>query len=56
MADADADTRYYAAKCLREIGPAAGAAAPALKEATKDSDPEVLEAATSALKKVSRRT
>ena len=36
LKDTDPKVRYYSAKCIKDIGPAAKAAIPALKEAAKD--------------------
>ena len=54
LKDENPKTRYYAAKCLKAIGPAAGSAIPALQIAAQDPDPTVKEVATAALKKVTK--
>lgn len=56
LADENSKSRYYAAKCLKEIGPAAHAAATPLRNLSSDPDPEVRDAAASALKKVSKKS
>jgi HEAT repeat protein len=54
LKDENPKTRYYSAKCLKSMGPAASAAIPALREAINDSDKDVKETATIALKKVTK--
>ncbi len=56
LKDDNPKTRYYTAKTLKSIGSTANAAIPALREATKDQDKDVRDAATTALKKVSKTT
>lgn len=56
LKDDNPKTRYYTAKTLKSIGSAANTAIPALREATADQDKDVRDAATSALKKVSKPT
>jgi HEAT repeat protein len=52
LKEADPKTRYYAAKCLKDLGVQAKSAAPALREATRDTDKGVRETALAALKKI----
>jgi HEAT repeat protein len=54
LKDENPKTRYYSAKVLKGMGPAAIAAAPALREAINDTDKDVKETAAIALKKITK--
>ncbi len=54
LKDENPKTLYYASKCLKSIGPGAKDALPALRAVTSNGDQDAREAATSALKRISR--
>jgi HEAT repeat protein len=54
LKDENPKTRYYAAKCLKDIGPHAKSALPALQAAANDPDAETREQIAAALQKVSK--
>jgi len=55
LKDSNPRTRYYAVKCLQDIGAEAKQATAALREASRDADKDVRQAATGALKKLERK-